>query len=110
MSIKTSRLLSLALALAACAPKPPVIAYMTVGTYDGRCGYDWNGAAVDVERVPELAKAYDGPREAAILFRYDPVDERCFRAAYAALRKAGFWQVHVVRGPQPPPNSPRPIP
>jgi hypothetical protein len=84
--------------------------YMTVGTYSWGCGYDWNGAAVDVDRVPELAKRWHGSRLAALLFRFDPVDEACVRRAYRALQLAGFEKIHVIPKSAQDAKDPYPIP
>ncbi|QAY78922.1 hypothetical protein [Sphingosinicella sp. BN140058] len=77
---------------------------------DGRCGYDWNGAGVELEGIASLAKEWDRGHEAAMLFRFDNPQETCVKAAYAALKRAGFVRVWIVSTPTPKATDPVLIP
>jgi hypothetical protein len=48
------------------------------------------------------AVEWDGGKEAALLFRFQPVATECVEKARLWLRKAGFQQVWLVETPQPP--------
>lgn len=95
------------LSLSACdylpllRPPDPAVAYMTVGTYSWGCGYDWNGAGVEIAAVPRLAREWKGGKDSAFLFRFDPVPETCVEQARSALAKGGFRKVWIVETVKP---------
>lgn len=108
--IGTALALVAALVAAGCGRRAPPMPYATVGLYDGRCGYDWNGAAIEVGALENTAKAWDRGTEAVLLFRFEPepVPEACFEKARAALKAAGFGHIWVIVTPRPGPGD-RPI-
>lgn len=100
----------LSISLPACTPKPPVIPYLTVGENGEGCGYDWNGAAVNLEMVPRLAKKWSGPRDVLMVFRFDPVSEDCLSIARKTYQSLGFRRIYVVSMPKPKSGDPALIP
>ncbi len=112
----TARALRLALAsalgivLPACAPAPPDVPYLTIGTYSGECGYDWNGAAAHLKDLPELAARWDKPREMLMVFRFEPVPEACVEKARSVYRSLGFRRVYIVTMPKPQQGDPPLVP
>lgn len=88
----------------------PAIAYMTVGRYSWGCGYDWNGAGVTLEGARRLSREWVRGREAAILFRFDPVSQECVDQAQAVVREAGFVRIWVISTPKPRAGGPPLLP
>lgn len=88
------------------SPPDPAVAYLTVGSYSGRCGYDWNGAAIDIGAVPRLAGEWEGGKDAAFLFRFEPVPDNCVEQARSALGKGGFTRVWTINAAKPAPGDP----
>ena len=80
--------------------------YMTVGIYDGKCGYDYNGAAIEIGSVVETAREWDRGFEAALLFRFEPAPQVCVDRARAALKRAGRTHVWIIVTPRPGANDP----
>lgn len=101
-----------ALMTSGCGRRPPPMPYATVGVYDGRCGYDYNGAAIDIGDLNKAAKRWDRGTEAVLLFRFEPepVPQDCFEKARAALQAAGFAHVWVIVTPRPGPKDPPVMP
>ena len=79
-----------------CAPKPPVLPYLTVWSYPDCCGYDWERGAAFLSDVPKLAARRDEPREALIVFLIEPVLEKCSRPAREMAKKLGFRKTYFV--------------
>ena len=102
--------LILALGTSGCGRRPPPMPYATVGLYDGRCGYDYNGKEIDIGDLTKAAKSWDRGTEAVLLFRFEPepVPQACFEKARAALQAAGFGHIWVIVTPRPGPGD-RPI-
>jgi hypothetical protein len=111
--IRSALAMGFTLSLAACdfmSPPDPAIAYATVGTNGSGCGYDWNGASVGLDGLRRLPREWRRGREAAILFRYDPVPQSCVEEAMTALKQAGFVRVWVISAPKPGPADPPLLP
>ena len=83
-------------------PAPPAVAYVTVGTYGGSCGYEWNRGAMLLNNPKTFKKAieWDGGKEAALLFRFEPVATECVEKARLWLKKAGFQRVWLIETPK----------
>ena len=79
----------------------PALPYIGVGVYSDGCGYDWNGAGVGLEGAKQLAGRWDGSRDFAMLFRFDPVPQKCVDQAYNALKSAGFQRIYVTSTTKP---------
>ena len=96
--------------MVACAPKPPVLPYLTIGEYSWGCGYDWNGAGVELSSVPELSRRWEGPRDVLIVFHFDPVPTTCVEQAGKLIPTLGFSRVYEVSVRKPRPGDPPLIP
>jgi hypothetical protein len=95
---------------AACTQAPPALPYATVGTYSGECGYDWNGAGAELESLERLAREWDRGHDAALLFRFDDVPQKCVNAAFSSLKRAGFVRVWIIPTPKPRTGDPPLVP
>lgn len=85
----------------ACAPKPPVLPYLTIWSYPDRCGYDWGPAAANLSDVPKRTAKWDGPRDALIVFLIEPVLEKCSRPARDLVKNLVFRKTYFVSTPRP---------
>ena len=109
--MKTIVLAALAsLAASACARPDPVLPYLAIGEYDGRCGYDWNEAGVELDMVPRLARDWDGKRDVLMVFHLEPVSAQCIEAAQAVIRSLGFQRTYVVTTDRPESGGPPLLP
>lgn len=101
---------TLAIFLTGCAPQPPLLPFITVGEYAGRCGYDWNDGAIELASIPKAAVDWSGSRDVLMVFKFEPSSEACFQAARKIYRSLGFQRVYVVRMHYPKSGDPPLVP
>jgi hypothetical protein len=101
---------TLAIFLAGCAPQPPLLPFITVGEYSGRCGYDWNDRGVELASIPKAAMDWSGSRDVLMVFRFEPSSEACFKAARKMYRSLGFRRIYIVKMGYPKTGDPPLVP
>lgn len=88
--------------------KPPVLPYVAVGMYGGKCGYDWNHRAFSIDR-PDRRIPWNGSKDVALLIRFPSVDKGCVVRAYRLLVKDGFRRIYVTSTEPEKPGEYRPL-